>query len=174
MGSEVFDPPHAPSPIMARHIRRLSECPGDYSGAEMESFDSGVGDISSPASTSESRNIRFPLAMGGINGRMMPFNSTSSQRKSKKQTGPMLAQELSNLVTYFQAVKFQPKMDYHLPGKFHVVSMNEIAARKLAKKIPDIFKSYPFSSASRSHKNRKCSFDSIEKTKNQFVNNFLH
>lgn len=139
--SEVFDQNHVPSPVMARHIRRLSECTGDYSGAEMESFDSGVCDISSPVSVvSEARSSgRFPLVGGG----KIPSNATANQRKSKKQL-MTLAHELSNLVTYFQAVKFQPKMDYHRPGKFHVVSMNEIAARKLAKRIPDSFKSYPF------------------------------
>ncbi|OQV16067.1 1-phosphatidylinositol 4,5-bisphosphate phosphodiesterase epsilon-1 [Hypsibius exemplaris] len=168
---DVFDPGHVPSPVMARHIRRLSECPGDYSGAEMESFDSGVCDVCSPVTVND---IRAASSIAAITSTTMTTvttitttasttittrnpisvfktgsggSATSSQtrRKTKKQI-TTLAQELSNLVTYFQAVKFQPKYDYHLPGKFHVVSMNEIAARKLSKKLPDAFKSLAASS----------------------------
>ena len=255
---DVFDPSHVPSPVMARHIRRLSECPGDYSGAEMESFDSGVCDVCSPVTTTSlcDSNTGRGGPSGNINAQMSGSFSArnpisvfktgsngstqSSQRKSKKQFMtlaqvilffhmitnskkstnqpinqsinqhiksinqsinrtikqsinqyiesinqstsqsnnqltrliyvfrsficlffwvassvvffkrkffdaaiflPSFFQELSNLVTYFQAVKFQPKTDYHLPGKFHVVSMNEIGARKLSKKLPDAFKS---------------------------------
>ncbi|XP_055327577.1 1-phosphatidylinositol 4,5-bisphosphate phosphodiesterase epsilon-1-like [Paramacrobiotus metropolitanus] len=144
LGAEL-EAGQAPSPVMTRHmcVRRLSECTGDYSGAEMESFDSGVCDISSPVSAEYARG-RFPLA---VSGKLSSSTVGSYHRKSRKQVDKFtLAVELSNLVTYFQAVKFQPKLEYHLPGKFHVVSMNELAARKLAKKAPEAFKSLVASS----------------------------
>ena len=119
---DVFDPSHVPSPVMARHIRRLSECPGDYSGAEMESFDSGVCDVCSPvtttsvcdsstgrggpsgntnAQTSGSFSARNPISVfkTGSNG-----STQSSQRKSKKQF-MTLAQVILFFHNYYQSLK---------------------------------------------------------------------
>ncbi|GAV09846.1 hypothetical protein RvY_19319 [Ramazzottius varieornatus] len=170
--SEVFDSTQAPtSPVMRRHIRRLSECTGDYSGAEMESFDSGVADISSPIMSIVDSSPRSgsllrnptrlfknesPLEQTQKHGNVFFATVTDksprdqaalqSRKINKRAVQLTLAEELSNLVTYFQAVKFQPKVNHHQPGKFHVVSMNEVSTKRIAKSQPEAFRRLAHSS----------------------------